>query len=152
MSLPRPKDNQSERVTIYTDGGCLRPNGRGGWAYIVIGRHWSRENFGSEPVTTNNRMEITAALLALRSLTEPAEVTLYSDSQYLVEGASKWIRGWQKNGWRTKSKQAVKNEDLWRLLDAVAAKHAVEWRWVRGHNGDRWNERCDLLATQAIQA
>jgi ribonuclease HI len=127
----------------YTDGACAgNPGGRGGWAVVILG---GGEFSGSHPSTTNNRMELQAAIEALRRTTGP--VVIVSDSKYVVEGASAWIRKWKSNGWRVKKHRApVKNQDLWQAIDAAMADRLVRWEWVRGHNGDPHNERCDELA------
>lgn len=139
-------------VQIYTDGGC-RPNpGPGAWAALLrYGAH-ERELAGYEPQTTNNRMELTAALKGLEALKNPCEVDLYTDSNYLKQGMSEWLAGWKRRGWRTADNKPVLNEDLWRALDAAAATHRVRWHWVRGHSGHAENERVDALVTATIQA
>jgi ribonuclease HI len=139
-----------KRVTIHTDGGCHGNPGPGGWAAVLTFGKFTRALSGAEPETTNNRMELTAAIEALKALKEPCSVEFYTDSQYLRHGITLWIEGWKRNGWRTKSKEPVKNEDLWRALDQVRAPHQIDWRWVKGHAGHAGNERCDQLATEAI--
>lgn len=135
-----------KKIRIHSDGGCRGNPGPGGWAAVLqYGAH-RREISGGEPATTNNRMELTAAIEALKALKEPCEVEFFTDSKYLRSGISGWLAGWKRNGWRTADKKPVKNSDLWRSLDAEAARHRVEWRWVRGHSGDAGNERCDRLA------
>ncbi len=147
---PETAEEPMKKVTIYTDGGC-RPNpGRGGWAAILRYKDKTRELAGGEPSTTNNRMEMQAALQALSALKEPCRVELYTDSQYLRQGITSWIVRWKANGWRTASRQPVQNADLWRALDEAMSRHQVNWRWVRGHSGHEWNERCDQLAQQQI--
>ncbi len=138
------------RVVIHTDGGCHGNPGPGGWAAVLAHGHHRREVSGAEPATTNNRMELRAAIEALRTLKEPCEVEIHTDSEYLKDGITSWIAGWKRNGWRTKRKKPVKNEDLWRALDEACARHQVEWRWVKGHAGHDGNERCDELAQKAI--
>jgi ribonuclease HI len=138
------------RVTIFTDGACAGNPGPGGWAAILIAGAHRREMSGYEPSTTNNRMEIMAAIEALRALRAPAEVDLHTDSQYLRNGMLTWLARWKSNGWRTADRKPVKNDDLWRALDALAQTHAVRWHWVRGHDGHPENERCDELANAAI--
>jgi len=138
-------------VTIFTDGACAGNPGPGGWAAILIAGDRRRELSGYEPATTNNRMEVTAAIEALRALRGPAAVDLHTDSQYLRGGMSQWLARWKRNGWRTADRKPVKNEDLWRALDAVAKIHDVRWHWVRGHDGHPENERCDELANAAIR-
>jgi ribonuclease HI len=140
------------KLTIFTDGACLGNPGPGGWGAIVVDGPHRRELSGYEPATTNNRMEIMAALEALRAVPDGAEVDLHTDSQYLRNGMNEWLARWKRNGWRTADKKPVKNEDLWRALDAEAQRHQVRWHWVRGHNGHPENERCDALANAAIRA
>ena len=138
-------------VVIYTDGACSGNPGPGGWGVVM---RWQgkekqgkeKEMYGSDPLTTNNRMELMAAIQALEALQRPATVSLHTDSKYLLDGITKWIAGWQRNGWRTAAKQPVKNEDLWRRLVAALDGHEVSWQWVRGHAGDEGNERADALA------
>jgi ribonuclease HI len=139
------------RVTIYTDGACLGNPGPGGWAALLIDGDRVCERSGYEPRTTNNRMELRAAVEALRALDEPREVDLHTDSQYLRTGMAEWLARWKRNGWRTADKKPVKNTDLWQELDALAHRHVVHWHWVRGHAGHPENERCDLLANEAIR-
>jgi ribonuclease HI len=139
-----------KRVTIYTDGACHGNPGPGGWGAILVAGETRREISGYEPQTTNNRMEMTAALEALGRLREPCEVELFTDSQYLRTGMREWLAKWKRNNWRTSDKKPVKNEDLWRQLDAVAQIHDIHWQWVRGHDGHPENERCDELANAAI--
>lgn len=137
-------------VTIYTDGGCEGNPGPGGWGAVLTCGTYRLEISGGEPATTNNRMELSAAIHALYRIKEPSVVILHTDSQYLREGVTKWIHGWKRKGWITSAKQPVKNVDLWKLLDAAAGKHQIEWRWVKGHAGNAGNERCDGLATAEI--
>ncbi len=140
----------SRRVSIWTDGACSGNPGPGGWGAVLrYGRH-EKELKGGEALTTNNRMELTAAIEALESLKRPCAVSLHTDSQYLRGGVMGWIDGWKRNGWRTADKKPVKNEDLWRRLDAAAKRHEIEWRWVRGHAGDEYNERADELAREGM--
>ena len=139
------------KITIYTDGGC-RPNpGPGGWGVVLLypGRE-PEELSGAEEKTTNNRMELQAAIEAMRALDEPHEIDLHTDSQYLRKGMSSWIEGWKRRGWKTASGAPVQNADLWRQLEAEIERHVVQWFWTRGHSGDRWNERADELASAAI--
>jgi ribonuclease HI len=140
------------KLTIFTDGACLGNPGPGGWGAIVVDGPHRRELSGYEPATTNNRMEIMAALEALRAVPDGAEVDLHTDSQYLRNGMNDWLARWKRNGWRTADKKPVKNEDLWRAIDAEAQRHRVRWHWVRGHNGHPVNVRCDAFATVAILA
>jgi ribonuclease HI len=139
------------RVTLYTDGGC-RPNpGPGGWAVAILRPEQPPEELsGAEPDTTNNRMELRAAIEGLRALEEPSRITLYTDSEYLRKGITEWLPRWQQSGWRTAKKGEVKNVDLWTDLADELERHEVTWKWVRGHSGDRWNERVDELAAATI--
>ncbi len=133
-------------VTIYTDGACSGNPGPGGWgAVLQFGAH-ERDLWGGERLTTNNRMELTAAIQALEALTRPCRVELHTDSQYVRQGITEWLPGWKARGWRTASKAPVKNDDLWRALDAARQRHEVTWRWVKGHAGHPLNERADALA------
>ncbi len=138
-------------VTIFTDGACLGNPGPGGWGAIIRAEGAERELSGYEPATTNNRMELRAAVEALRGLEDGAEVDLTTDSQYVRNGMSEWLSRWKRNGWRTADKKPVKNVDLWQELDALAQRHRVRWHWVRGHDGHPENERCDALANEAIR-
>jgi len=140
----------SERVSIWTDGGSKPNPGPGGWGAIL--RYGDRERTlsGGEAHTTNNRMELLAAISALEALSRPCAVDLHTDSQYVRGGITGWMTKWKRNGWRTADKSPVKNEDLWRRLDAAAARHTINWRWVRGHAGDPMNERADALASEAM--
>ncbi len=140
----------SKKVIIHTDGGCEGNPGPGGWAAVLRYGDHSREVAGAEPATTNNRMELQAAIAALAALKQPCEVTLYTDSQYLRQGITEWLRNWKRNGWRTTDRKPVKNDDLWRQLDELARLHRIEWKWLKGHVGHPDNERCDVLATAAI--
>ena len=135
-----------KQVTIFTDGSCEGNPGPGGWAAVLLSGVHRREVSGSEAATTNNRMELLAAIESLNALKEPCRVELFTDSQYLRNGINRWVAGWKRNGWRTRDKQAVKNEDLWRRLDALVGRHQIEWKWVKGHAGHEHNERCDELA------
>ena len=139
------------RVDIFTDGACQGNPGPGGWAAILVSGEHRREITGYEPATTNNRMELQAALEGLRNLKQPCEVDLYTDSQYLKKGMEQWLAKWKKNGWRTAAKEPVKNADLWEQLEAAASIHTMRWHWVRGHDGHVENERCDVLANEAIR-
>jgi ribonuclease HI len=138
------------KVTIHTDGGCHGNPGPGAWAATLSCPPHYREISGAEPATTNNRMELQAAIAALQALKEPCEVTLFTDSEYLKNGITKWIAGWRRKGWRTKLQTPVKNEDLWRALDAATKSHKIQWQWLKGHAGHDANERCDTLAQEAI--
>ncbi|GII80513.1 ribonuclease H [Sphaerisporangium rufum] len=133
-------------VEIYTDGACSGNPGPGGWGAVLRYGRVEKELHGGEPLTTNNRMELTAAIVALEALTRPVTVRLYTDSTYVRDGITRWLAGWKRNGWRTAARQPVKNADLWQRLDAAARVHQVEWLWVRGHSGHPENERADALA------
>lgn len=141
-----------KRVTIHTDGGCQGNPGPGAWAAVLQYGRQELEIGGAVPATTNNRMELQAAIQALSALNQACEIVFYTDSQYLRQGIQSWIHGWKRNGWKTADKKPVANADLWLRLEAAAARHKVEWRWVRGHNGDPMNERADALARAAIKA
>lgn len=135
-------------VDIYTDGACKGNPGAGGWSAILVFGGKEKELFGGEAVTTNNRMELTAAIEGLKALKEPCKVKLYSDSQYLVNAINKgWLENWKKKGWRKADKSVVLNDDLWKILDGLLSTHEVEFIWVRGHDGHIYNERCDELAS-----
>ncbi len=137
-------------VDVFTDGACTGNPGPGGWAAILRAGSHERELSGGEKATTNNRMELMAAIGALEALKKPSAVTIHTDSRYVMDGATKWLPRWKLNGWRTADKKPVKNDDLWRALEAAAAPHAVTWRWVQGHAGHPENERADALARAAI--
>jgi len=140
-----------KNVTVFTDGGCLGNPGPGGWAAILQSDGSTRELSGGEPATTNNRMELTAAISALAILNAPCEVTLFTDSQYLRQGITAWIRNWKAKGWITSTRQPVKNADLWKSLDVEYERHTITWNRVRGHTGQPENERCDVLASAEIE-
>ena len=139
-----------EKVEIFTDGACRGNPGPGGYGSIIRTRDQENEISGSAKSTTNNIMELTAAVVALKQLKEPCEVTLTSDSQYLVKGMTQWIEGWAKKGWLTAAKQPVKNKNIWLELNKLNKIHKISWKWVRGHQGHAENERCDLLANMAV--
>jgi len=141
-----------QHVVIYTDGACKGNPGPGGWGAMLSTGGNVKELFGGELATTNNRMEMTAVIEALAALKRPCRVTLYVDSQYVLKGMTEWIKGWKARGWRTASKEPVKNVDLWQKLDALVSGsgHAIEWVWVRGHDGDPGNERADVLANKGV--
>ena len=139
-------------VEIYTDGACSGNPGPGGWGALLRWKGTERELFGGESDTTNNRMELMAAIVALESLKRAVKVRLFTDSVYVKDGITSWIHGWKKNGWRTSAKKPVKNVDLWQRLDAALARHDVEWRWVKGHAGHPENERADELARKGISS
>jgi ribonuclease HI len=138
------------RVIVHTDGACSGNPGPGGWGAILQWNGHTRELKGGEPHTTNNRMELMAAIMALETLKRSCEVEVHTDSQYLRDGITKWIHGWKRNGWRTADKKPVKNAELWQRLDAALTHHHVSWHWVRGHAGHDLNERADELARTAI--
>ena len=137
-------------VRIYTDGACSGNPGPGGWGVLLIARGRERELCGGEAATTNNRMELTAAIRALDALKKPCRVALYTDSQYVRQGITEWLPTWIARGWKTSGKKPVKNQDLWQQLDALAQQHEIEWHWVKGHSGHPENERADALANQGI--
>lgn len=139
-----------KKVVIHSDGGCHGNPGPGGWAAVLAYGEHTREISGGATATTNNRMELLAAIEALRVLKQPCRVEFHTDSEYLKNGVTKWVRGWKRNGWKTSAKKPVKNEDLWRAIDAEATRHEVQWHWVKGHAGHAGNERCDVLANEAI--
>ncbi|MCP4643146.1 MAG: ribonuclease HI [bacterium] len=138
------------KVTIYTDGGCVPNPGTGGWGVVLLYAEKTKELSGGEHNTTNNRMELTAAVEGLEALKRPCSVILYTDSKYLQQGITSWLPNWKRNGWRRKGGQ-LKNVDLWRRLDELSQHHDVKWNWVRGHTGHLYNERCDELAGAAIR-
>ena len=138
-------------VVIYTDGACSGNPGPGGWGVVLRWNGTQKELHGGEAQTTNNRMELMAAIQALEALNRPSQVQLHTDSTYLLNGITKWIAGWQRNGWRTSAKKPVKNEDLWRRLVEAMNGHEVSWLWVKGHAGDEGNERADALARLGIE-
>jgi ribonuclease HI len=137
-------------VEIYSDGACRGNPGPGGWGVLLRYNNQEKELWGGEVGTTNNRMELMAAIRALEALKRPSRVKLYTDSLYVMKGITLWISDWKRRGWRTADKKAVKNEDLWRRLDELAARHEIEWHWVRGHAGHPENERADALANKGI--
>lgn len=144
-----------DEVIVFTDGGCSGNPGPGGWAYVINADGAIRERWGAEASTTNNRMELSAVIAALESVLADQSlsgrpVTVYTDSQYVQKGITTWIVSWKRNGWRTASKDPVKNKELWQALDGLAARLRVTWRWVKGHAGNEFNERCDALTQEAI--
>ncbi len=139
-------------VAIYTDGACSGNPGPGGWGAVLLYGAHRREISGANADTTNNRMELTAAIRALEALKLPSTVALYTDSTYVKDGITRWLPGWKARGWRTASKSPVKNRDLWEALDTLVQRHAVSWHWVRGHAGNPENERADALAREALKA
>jgi ribonuclease HI len=142
---------QPDSVDIFTDGACSGNPGPGGWGVILRWRDNQRELYGGAPDTTNNRMELMAAIQALETLKRPVRATLHTDSTYVKDGITQWIHNWKKKGWKTANRKPVKNVDLWQRLDAALAPHDVEWRWIRGHTGHPENERADELARQGIE-
>lgn len=139
-----------KQVSLYTDGACSGNPGPGGWGVLLrYGKH-EKELFGGEAETTNNRMELMAAIMGLETLTTPCKVDLYTDSQYVQKGMKEWIRGWQAKGWKTADNKPVKNADLWQRLQSAAARHQMSWHWVRGHDGHAENERADALARAGV--
>jgi ribonuclease HI len=137
-------------VDIYTDGACSGNPGPGGWGAVLRWNGTEKELSGGMVETTNNRMELMAAIVALESLTRPVTIRLHTDSQYLRDGITKWIHGWKRNGWKTAARKPVKNADLWQRLDVAQARHDISWHWVRGHDGHLENERADRLACNAV--
>ncbi|MDZ7644061.1 MAG: ribonuclease HI [Woeseiaceae bacterium] len=140
----------AERIEIYTDGACRGNPGPGGWGVVLIAGERRRTLHGGEPQTTNNRMELTAAIEALNALNGARDVHLYTDSKYVMDGIREWLPNWKQRGWKTAGKKPVKNQDLWQALDAAQERHAVQWHWVRGHTGNPGNEAADALANRAI--
>lgn len=139
-------------IEIYTDGACLGNPGPGGWGALLRYKATERELSGGEALTTNNRMELMGAIAALEALTEPCEVVLHTDSQYVRQGITEWLRNWVRRGWKTAGGGAVKNQDLWQRLQAACERHTIDWRWVKGHSGHPENERVDALASAAARA
>ena len=140
----------TDTITIWTDGACSGNPGPGGWGAILRGRGHEKELSGGAAATTNNRMELMAAIKALEALKQPSDVDIHTDSQYVRGGVTGWIHGWKRNGWRTADKKPVKNVELWQQLDAATANHQVRWHWVKGHAGHPENERADVLAREGM--
>jgi ribonuclease HI len=138
-------------VAIWTDGACSGNPGPGGWGVILVAGEHRKELFGGEPDTTNNRMELMAAISALEALKKPCEITLHIDSQYVRQGITQWIHAWKKNGWKTADKKPVKNAELWQRLEEATKRHRIDWQWVKGHAGDPMNERADELAREGVK-
>jgi ribonuclease HI len=147
-----PSESQDDVVDLFTDGACLGNPGPGGWGAVLRWRGHQKEISGGELATTNNRMEITAAIEALSQLKRPSDVRLHTDSTYLRDGITRWIANWKRNGWRTADRKPVKNADLWLRLEQALAPHRVEWHWIRGHAGHAENEQADGLASAAARA
>jgi ribonuclease HI len=150
--MPQPKSRP--RVTVYTDGACSGNPGPGGWGAILVSGQHRKELMGGDNPTTNNRMELMAAIAALEALKGPSIVELHTDSTYLRDGITKWLKGWKRNGWKTADRKPVKNAELWQRLEEAAARHEIDWRWVKGHAGETAeeieNERADALARQGM--
>lgn len=143
-------EDDHQPVLMWTDGACKGNPGVGGWGVLMLYGDHRKEIFGGDPLTTNNRMELTAVIQGLRALTRPSRVDLHVDSSYVMSGIQKWMPGWKRNGWRTSAKKPVKNAELWHELDEEIARHTVTWSWVKGHSGDPGNERADELANQGV--
>ncbi|MGI2853429.1 ribonuclease HI [Shewanella algae] len=144
--------SELKQIQIYTDGSCLGNPGPGGYGVVMRYKQHTKELSGGFALTTNNRMELLAPIIALESLKEPCKIVLTSDSQYMRQGITQWIHGWKKKGWVTSNKTPVKNVDLWQRLDKATQQHQIDWRWVKGHAGHTENERCDALAREAAEA
>ena len=142
--------NLTQVIEIYTDGACRGNPGPGGWGALLIAGKHQKTMHGGDPETTNNRMELTAAIEALNALKGHSNVILHTDSKYVMDGINDWMPNWKKRGWKTAAKKPVKNKDLWQALDEAAARHEIDWRWVKGHNGDPGNEMADELANRGI--
>jgi ribonuclease HI len=140
----------NERVVIYTDGACRGNPGPGGWGAVLQFKDKTREIYGGEQQTTNNRMELMAAIMALETLSRACKVKLNTDSKYVLQGITEWMINWKARGWKTAAKKPVKNEDLWRRLDSAIERHEIQWQWVKGHSGNAGNELADSLANQGI--
>jgi ribonuclease HI len=141
----------NETITIYTDGACSGNPGKGGWGAVLLYKDHKKEISGMNKDTTNNRMELTAVIESLKNVKKSIPLKIYTDSKYVMDGITKWIKSWKKNGWRTADKRPVKNCDLWQALDFECQKHQISWHWVKGHSGDKYNEIADELARQAIK-
>ena len=137
-------------VIIYSDGACRCNPGPGGWGVLIEYGELSKQLYGGDVSTTNNKMELTAAIMALKEIKEPCEIILYTDSKYVLQGIEEWIHNWKKRGWRGANKKPVKNIDLWKELDELRDKHNIKWNWVKGHSGDPGNETADMLANRGI--
>ena len=137
-------------VIIYTDGACRGNPGPGGWGVLIKYREYSKEMYGGDASTTNNKMELTAAIEALKEIKEPCEIIIYTDSKYVLKGIEEWIHNWKKRGWKGSNRKPVKNIELWKKLDELRYKHTIKWNWVKGHSGDPGNETADMLANRGI--
>lgn len=140
-----------KHITIYTDGACKGNPGPGGWGAVLSYQHHSKELYGSHPETTNNQMELMAVIEALKALKSSCDVTLYTDSKYVMTGATQWLPNWKKNNWRTANKKPIKNKELWETLDRLLSKHTISWKWVKGHAGNPGNELADQLACRGAE-
>lgn len=140
----------TDHVIIYTDGACKGNPGPGGWGVYMQYKGHKKELCGGEKETTNNRMELMAAIMALETLNKASDLTLYTDSKYVIQGITEWMDNWKKRGWKTAAKKPVKNDDLWRRLDVAIARHEIKWQWVKGHSGDSGNEMADALANKGV--
>lgn len=141
---------EDSKITIYTDGACSGNPGPGGWGAVLLSGKHRKDIFGGEKETTNNRMELNAVIESLKSLKNPSQVSIYTDSKYVMDGITKWIFNWKKNGWKSANKKPIKNIDLWQALDKEVSNHQADWTWVKGHNGDHYNEVADELARRGI--
>lgn len=151
MIMGNGRGNVMETVELYTDGACSGNPGPGGWGALLRCKGVEKELSGGENNTTNNRMELRAAIEGLKAITRPCTIDLYTDSQYVMKGVTEWLAGWKARGWKSANKQPVKNQDLWMELDSEVARHSINWHWVRGHSGHPENERVDALARSAIK-
>jgi len=142
----------TDQVIIYTDGACKGNPGPGGWGVFMQYRKHEKELYGGEMETTNNRMELMAAIMAIEALKKTSTVALHTDSKYVLQGITEWMDNWKKRGWKTAAKKPVKNVDLWRRLDSAIEKHEIKWTWVKGHSGDEGNEKADMLANRGVPA
>lgn len=152
LPQPTPKPATTKQAVIYTDGACVPNPGFGGWAAVILEGEQKRVVSGSATDTTNNRMELQGAIEALRVLAEPYQVRLFTDSQYVRDGITRWLPNWERRGWKTKRKHSVLNQDLWKELSRLTKQRNVDWQWVRGHNGDPLNEQCNQLAQDQARA